>query len=184
MTREELKEHCEKTVEQCEMWAIHRGEEPSGKVYEEHKAVLDILEQQPCDAISREELLKAIDTWDKFGCDADTKLVRYQDHYVPYIHYDDVIKCIKGMPSVTQKSGKWIPVSEKLPKEREWYLAVFKEKDTAYQLIPRVADYIGRGENKWQIIDEEGLCKEYRDILECIAWMPLPKPYETQESEE
>ena len=59
-------------------------------------------EQEPCeDAISREELLKAIETWDKFGCDADTKLVPYKDHYIPYIHYDDVIKAIKGMPSVT-----------------------------------------------------------------------------------
>ena len=63
--------------------------------------VMDALEQeQSGDLINREELLKAIDTWDKFGCDADTKLVRYQDHYIPYIHYDDVIKCIKGMPSV------------------------------------------------------------------------------------
>lgn len=61
-------------------------------------------EQEPCeDAVSREELLKAIDTWDKFGCDADTKLVPYKDHYIPYIHYDDVVKCIKGMPSVQPK---------------------------------------------------------------------------------
>jgi hypothetical protein len=69
------------------------------------------LEQEPCeDTISRDELLKAIDTWDKFGCDADTKLVPYQDHYIPYIHYDDVVKCIKGMPSVTPqpKIGHWI----------------------------------------------------------------------------
>ena len=58
MTREELKKHCKKTVEQCEMWAIHRGEEPSGKVYEEHKAILDILEQQTCkDAINRADAI-------------------------------------------------------------------------------------------------------------------------------
>lgn len=66
---------------------------------------------QPCnDCVSRQELLKAISTWDKFGCDADTKLVPYKDHYVPYIHYDDVINCIKGMPPVTQqqKMGQWI----------------------------------------------------------------------------
>ena len=72
---------------------------------------IESLQQEPCeDAISRNELLKAIDTWDKFGCDANTKLVPYQDHYIPYIHYDDVIKCIKGMPSVrTQpKTGHWI----------------------------------------------------------------------------
>ena len=69
-------------------------------------------EQEPCDAIIREELLKAISTWDKFGVDDTNSLFRLDNlslpHYVPYIHYDDVIKCIKGMPSVTQKSGKWI----------------------------------------------------------------------------
>ena len=70
-----------------------------------------LLEQQPCeDAISREELLKAIDTWDKFGYTETGCFVREpKGDYVPYIHYDDVIKCIKGMPPVTpkQKTGKW-----------------------------------------------------------------------------
>ena len=87
MTREELKEHCKKTVEQCEMWAIHRGEEPSGKVYEEHKAVLDILEQQPCDAISREAVL-------------DLLQMKYFGK--------ELYMAIYELPSVTQKSGKWI----------------------------------------------------------------------------
>ena len=72
-------------------------------------------EEEPCeDAISRAELLKAIDTWDKFGVDDTNSLFRLDNlslpHYVPYIHYDDVVKCIKGMPSVTpkQKVGRWI----------------------------------------------------------------------------
>ena len=51
-------------------------------------SAIKALEQESCDdAISRDELLKAIDTWDKFGCDVNTKLVPYQDHYIPYIHY-------------------------------------------------------------------------------------------------
>lgn len=60
------------------------------------------------DAISREELLKAIDTWDKFGYTETGCFVREpKGDYVPYIHYDDVIKCIKGMPPVTpQKYGE------------------------------------------------------------------------------
>jgi hypothetical protein len=65
-----------------------------------------------------------------------------------------------------------------LPEERDWYLAVFREKDTGFQLIPRVADY--RGENTWDIIDNNILVKEYRDILECVAWMPLPEPYNAE----
>ena len=39
------------------------------------------------DVISK--LLKAISTLDKFGCNADAKLVPYTDHYVPYIRYSD-----------------------------------------------------------------------------------------------
>lgn len=46
MTREELKEHCEKQIEQCKLWAKHHGEEPSGKIYEEHKLILELLEQE------------------------------------------------------------------------------------------------------------------------------------------
>ena len=46
MTREELKAHCERQVKACEMWAHTRGEKPSGKVYEEHKLILELLEQE------------------------------------------------------------------------------------------------------------------------------------------
>ena len=66
------------------------------------------------DLISRDELLKAIDTWDKFGYSARYGLERLDKDdigYVPYIHYDDVIKCIEGMPSVNpqeSKTGCWI----------------------------------------------------------------------------
>lgn len=47
MTREELKEHCKKQVEMCEMWAIAKGEKPHGRIYEEHKLILELLEQEP-----------------------------------------------------------------------------------------------------------------------------------------
>lgn len=58
MTREELKVHCEKQIEMCEMGASAKGEEPSGKVYEEHKLILELLEQEPCDnAVSRQAVL-------------------------------------------------------------------------------------------------------------------------------
>lgn len=69
------------------------------------------------DCISRAELLKAIDTWDRFGVDDTNSLFRLDNlslpHYVPYIHFDDVVKCIKGMPSVTpkQKMGHWVKIS-------------------------------------------------------------------------
>lgn len=46
MTREELKAHCEKQIKACEQWAHIQGEEPSGKIYEEHKLILELLEQE------------------------------------------------------------------------------------------------------------------------------------------
>ena len=62
------------------------------------------------DTISRSELLKAIDTYDKFGYIAGGLIPLVSENrikFVPYIHYDDVVKCIKSMPSITpQKVGK------------------------------------------------------------------------------
>ena len=76
---------------------------------------------------------------------------------------------------------RWIPVSEDLPKDHDWYLAVFKEKDTGFQLIPRVAGYCSDG--TWIMIDEDAMCTEYRDLLECVAWTRLPKPYKAESEE-
>ena len=60
------------------------------------------LEQQTCeDCISRKDTLDAIETWDKFGVNAEQKLVRWQDHYIPYVHLDDVRNAIANMPSIT-----------------------------------------------------------------------------------
>ena len=47
MTRKELKAHCLKQIENCEVWAKCKGEEPHGKIYEEHKLILELLEQEP-----------------------------------------------------------------------------------------------------------------------------------------
>lgn len=63
MTKEELKEHCKRQVECCEMWARNSGGKPHGKVYEEHKLVLDLintLDQSGEDCASREQALLAL----------------------------------------------------------------------------------------------------------------------------
>lgn len=91
--------------------------------------------------------------------------------------YDALYMAIEAL----RQEARWIPVSERLPEERGWYLAVFKEKDTGYQLVPRVVDYISK--NNWRIIDDDGFVKNYHDILKCVAWMPLPKPYKAESEE-
>ena len=78
--------------------------------------------------------------------------------------------------------GEWIPCSERLPEERDWYLAVFREKDTGFQLVPRIADWLGceteyTTAEGWQFVDDIGKYTEYKKKLVCVAWMPLPSAY-------
>lgn len=117
MTREETIKYLKKMKDECND-TFHKVRYVTRE--EAIEMAIKALEQEPCeDAISREELLKAIDTWDRFGVDDTNSLFRLDNlslpHYVPYIHYDDVIKCIKGMPSVNPqepKAGHWIDHQE------------------------------------------------------------------------
>lgn len=80
----------------------------------------------------------------------------------------------------------WIPCSERLPEERDWYLAVFEEVDTGFIGIPYIADYLMGSHTKfttedgWIIhncSDREDESAEYYKNLRCVAWKPLPQPY-------
>lgn len=46
MTRDELKAHALRQVEYCEEMARLRGDEPHRKSYEEHKLILELLENE------------------------------------------------------------------------------------------------------------------------------------------
>jgi len=53
--------------------------------------------------IDREETLKAMDTWDKFGYLAHVGLIRLgkeNKYYVQYVRYEDMVKAVNGMPTV------------------------------------------------------------------------------------
>ena len=62
------------------------------------------------DLIDRRELLKAIDTWDKFGVDDTNSLFRLDNlslpHYVPYIHYDDMVKSVSGAGTIIEAESE------------------------------------------------------------------------------
>lgn len=110
MTREEIINGLKSVKEELHKILTN----PYAGVYQTIDEVIKALEQEPCeDCISRSELLKALDTWDKFGyrCAKFEKLDSVTEKYfVPYIHYDDVKKAIKGMSSIQPKpkTGRWI----------------------------------------------------------------------------
>ena len=98
---------------------------------------------------------------------------------------------IKDLPSA-QPEQRWIPCSERLPEERDWYLGIFKEPDTGWiNPIPFICDYLLG--TKTKATTKEGWIlkghtdrEEYIDYyfnLECVAWMPLPEPYKGGEKD-
>lgn len=90
------------------------------------------------------------------------------------------IKALEERPK-----GKWTPVTERLPVHRDWYLGTFREPNTGFIGLPYICDYVGkvtRGTTKegWILrgfTDIDNAC-DYHKYLECIAWQPLPEPYE------
>lgn len=107
---------------------------------------------------------------------------------------DDLIAIIKELPSVMQKSEtvtefadrcrecgarygkllrKWIPVSERLPKDGQSVL--FCDIDDDIMLGYHVK---GRPDTHFS---QDGT---FEDIKNVRAWMPLPKPYEPLERSE
>ena len=98
-----------------------------------------------------------------------------------------MVKGIHALPSVTPQpqEPRWIPVSEKLPDDRNWYLGIFKEPDTGWvNPLPFICDYVGK-ETKattkgfWILrgLTDCDSPSDYYLNLECVAWMPLPESY-------
>jgi len=137
-------------------------------------------EQEPCDdAISREAVIQTLNRMDRYTateltlCDTDKKFPANEVFIV-----DDVYEQIaEHLPSVTQKSG-WIPVSERLPKAGEYVGNVEKyylvQNEYGDMLVARYTH-----SEYWEQIYQ---LKPVAD--EIVAWMPLPEPFEPQESED
>ncbi len=86
-------------------------------------------------------------------------------------HYEAKQMAIKALEQTT-----WIPVSERLPEDSGNYLITYCLQD---EIETQEAVYVkGEEEDKWFDITNIEI------TLAVTAWMPLPKCYEPQESED
>ena len=107
MTREELKEHCKRLTENCEIWATLKGEKPHGKIYEEHKLILELLEQKPVLDKLRAEIAEYGSIMVSYAITKDTKTDKGIEKLV-----SDVLKQAKEQ--VLQIIDKYKAESEKV----------------------------------------------------------------------
>lgn len=120
--------------------------------------IIDIENPKKDDFVSREAI---IDLYDRYRPSLATHISEFGDE-------------LKKLPSA-KKTEHWIPVSEGLPKEGKTVIA-----SSEYGVYPE-ARYTK--EDGWEWAYEAGA--DYWEPLECVqAWMPLPKQYKPQESEE
>lgn len=80
------------------------------------------------DLISRSELKKAIETYDKFACLPDTRLIPFsvlnepEKDYEPYVHLRDILNAIDNAPTVEERPQGDFISREALKKEFDDYI--------------------------------------------------------------
>lgn len=163
MTREELKEHCLEQIEMCEIVAKCKGEKPSGKLYEKHKLILELLEQEPT-------------TKNDLGVDTVSRKAVLNQIFYSTDNSGDVVlgsalrERIERLPSVIPEPS-WIPVSERLPKEDGRYLVTVQNLTGYERLDNNVFEC--------EFFYTDWIFKGWKDN-KVIAWMPKPREYKAE----
>ena len=135
----------------------------------------------PCeDAISRQKVLEGLASIAKAKAKSDAQKSMM----------GRTMFFVERMPSVSmEKTGRWIPVSEKLPEDGIYLVTAERTTGKPRVGIKSYAKDLNRVDDfdfpkhkcGWYDYDSE---YGYWEDTDVIAWMPLPQPYEPQESEE
>lgn len=78
-------------------------------------------------------------------------------------------------PDSAENKGEWIPVSERLPKERQAVLCW--AESTAERLD---AEFIGQYDNGDWFLQSDANHLSYPHQYNVVAWQPLPEPYKKE----
>ena len=150
MTREEKIE----ILEMAQRKSIYDGGDRQAEAL---TSAIKVLKQEPCeDAISRQAMHIELEKWITYGEYKYSNATKYL--------YDRIDR----LPPVKQEP-RWIPVSERLPEEKQAVLVWCPQYKNIY------CAYLEK--EQWWIFGA------FVQIVpnEVIAWMPLPTPYDSQE---
>jgi hypothetical protein len=123
-------------------------------------SAIQALEQEPCKDM--EEIREVI------NCDADaeTKCKMISNILTAKPHYFE------------KQEPKWIPVSERLPKDIQPVLLTIRRMSKSYNHKPFITvGHISCNQTRWWCA-HDGDCTPNK--IEVIAWMPLPEPYKAE----
>jgi hypothetical protein len=109
-----------------------------------------------------------------------SEIIRFSTEEGASVECQQLYCDVNNMPPVTPQEPRWIPVSERLPTKEEYIanngLFIVTDGNRTY------AEYFDVY-NSMKYFGEPTM-NGFRVDRCVIAWMPLPKPYEPQESED
>ena len=163
------------------------------------ETVIKALEEEPCSdtvtltskqyhdlvsALEQEKgaynaLVKSVQCEDAISRQNVRDMLRWLSVEMGDAIYERLADITERLPSVCIEPMRWIPVTEKLPEEPYGCLVTVIDTEpmtmTDFEnILPYFVGYDGERWNDW----EGEQCP-----FEVIAWMPLPKPYESEEQE-
>lgn len=100
------------------------------------------------------------------------------------IPFTEAFDIIDNAPTIEERpDGKWIPVSERLPKEDGEYLLwgkIDEDEEVEYTFIGNYdegSEQFGIWHERFDSRTLGSLGCEFYEYSKVIAWQPLPKPY-------